>query len=105
MEILRLEVFFDEDYQIEKKGNTVHVKCMNDGSEYWKTYDKNGNEIYFKDSTGYECWNEYDERGKMVHQKDSDGFECWSGIDKSTGLEWYVDNTGFGVGTWSVWEP
>lgn len=40
-------------------------------------YDEAGNEIYYKDLTGFEVWKEYDDNGKLIHYKDSTRREEW----------------------------
>ena len=44
-------------------------------SESLYEYDEFGNEVHFKDSSGYEEWKEYDKSGNVIHYKDSNGFE------------------------------
>lgn len=58
-------------------------------------YDKNGNEIYYKNSNG--CWWEakYDENSNKIYYKNSDG--CWweSKYDESGKEIYYKDSTGY----------
>ena len=41
-----------------------------------KEYDKNNNEIHYRDTSGYEWWSEYDENGNEIHTRDSTGYEA-----------------------------
>lgn len=38
-------------------------------------YDKQGNEVYSKNSNGEEEWYEYDKQNRLIHSKNSDGDE------------------------------
>ena len=60
--------------EYDKKGNLIHNKDSS-GNEYWYEYDKKGNLIHYKDSNGDEYWNEYDEKSNLIHHKDSNGDE------------------------------
>ena len=62
--------------EYDKNGNEIHYKNSN-GHEYWKEYDKKGNKIHHKNSDGYEHWYEYDKNGNLIHYKSSDGHEYW----------------------------
>ena len=42
-----------------------------------RTYDSNGNEIYYKYSTGLEQWWKYDSNGNLIRYKDSHGRVDW----------------------------
>jgi YD repeat-containing protein len=60
----------------DANGNCIHYKDSDD-YEYWYEYDSNGNHIHFKDSNGYKKWYEYDSNGNMIHSKSLDGEEHW----------------------------
>lgn len=53
----------------DANGLLIHKK----DSEYeeWWEYDKQGNEIYYKDSNGYKKWKSYDQNGNLIYEKDS----------------------------------
>jgi len=58
--------------------------------------DKNGNGIYFEDSTGYWSKQEYDQNGKQIYFENSDGY--WIKIEyDQNGKEIYFGNSN---GTW-----
>ena len=50
-------------------------------TEYF--YDENGNEIYYKSSTGLISWNEYNDKNLLIYRKNSNGdqyffdYEFW----------------------------
>ena len=72
-----------------ENGKKVKVKTYADGDV--RKYDKNGNEIYIKDSNGYERWYEYNSNGKVTHYKNSNGREHWHEYD-SNGKEIHWKN-------------
>ena len=55
-----------------KNGNGIYYE---DSSGYWVKYeyDKNGNEIYYENSNGYWAKSEYDKNGNKIYYEDSDG--------------------------------
>lgn len=57
-------------------------------------YNKNNNEIYFKDTIGREKWYEYDESGNMIHSKDQSGYEEWCEYDKNGNRTHYKNTSG-----------
>jgi len=68
---------FEEWYEYDKKGNRIHFKDSS-GREEW--YDGKGNLTHIKYSSGNEEW--YDEKGNEIHYKDSDGYEVWYEYDE-----------------------
>ena len=58
-------------------------------------FDKNGNLIYMKLSSGPEIWREYDENNKMIHDKDSRGDETWWERNTNGDLVHFRSNSGF----------
>ena len=69
-----VEVYSVIEY--DRNGNEIHFK-ENDGYEYWCEYDSNGNLIHSQNSHGLEKWYEYDSNGNQIHYKDNDGEEYW----------------------------
>jgi len=61
-------------YEYDKKGNEIYRKYSS-GCEI--RYDEKGNIIHFKYSSGNEEWYEYDEKENMIHFKNSSGREEW----------------------------
>lgn len=71
-ELKILEKQFDED------GNLSYVVFTN--GESW--YDKNGNEIRFKDSNGKDQFYDYDDRKNVIHSRiPKDNYEEWFDYD------------------------
>jgi len=66
------EVFFENG--VKKYTHSIDSS----GFETWKEYDKNDNQIHYKNSYGYEYWEEYDKNNNVIHYKDSSGYETWS---------------------------
>jgi hypothetical protein len=62
--------------EYDKNGNEIHRRNST-GFEYWREYDENNNEIHFRNSKGFEYWSEYDENGNEIHSRNSEGFEKW----------------------------
>jgi len=56
----------------DKDGNRIYYENST-GIWYKREYDANGNEIYYEDSTGYWFNSEYDEHGNEIYYEDSDG--------------------------------
>jgi YD repeat-containing protein len=59
-----------------------------------KEYDNNGNEIYYRDSSGFEEWNDYDNNGNVIHYRNSFGYEVWREYDNNGKCIHYRDSTG-----------
>ena len=66
-----------EDFikRVISKNENGHIKNISD-------YDVKGNEIHYKDSTGFEKWIDYNENGKQIHSKNSYGDESWREYDE-----------------------
>ena len=78
----------NEDVYFENGVKKYTHSIDGDGYEYWKEYDKNNNQIHYKNSDGYESWREYDKNNNEIHSKDSDGDEYWSDDNpKNIGVE------------------
>ena len=59
---------YEEWYKYDKNGNMIYSKSSS-GLECTRTYDEKGNEIYFKNSKGREEWKEYDENNNLIYEK------------------------------------
>jgi len=57
--------------------------------------DKNGERIYFEDSSGYWTKREYDSQGKEIYFENSDGFWRKRERDSQGKLIYYEDSTGY----------
>ena len=68
----------NEDVYFENGVKKYTHSIDSDGSEIWREFDKNNNEIHSKDSDGSEYWSEYDSNNNQIHYKSSDGYETWS---------------------------
>jgi YD repeat-containing protein len=86
-----------EDLELfDSKGNRVYkFITTSDGFWFKYTYDSNGNELTYEDSTGF--WHKitYDSKGNQLTYEDSDGF--WNKYTyNSNGKELtYEDSDGF----------
>jgi hypothetical protein len=58
--------------------------------------DKNGNQIYFEDSTGFWAKYEYDSKGNIIYVKNSNGYWIKREYD-SKGNEIYYEDSGGNV--------
>ena len=48
----------NEDVYFENGVKKYTHSIDGDGYEYWKEYDKNNNQIHYKNSDGYESWSD-----------------------------------------------
>ena len=57
----------------DKNGNEIYFV---NSSGYWYkyAYDQNGNRIYYENSNGYWVKREYDQNGKTIYFEDSNGY-------------------------------
>jgi hypothetical protein len=58
---------------VDKHGHQIYLCAVcgigyykDNYAEYWRKYDKNGNQIYYKDSRGLEIEWFYDENGNRI---------------------------------------
>lgn len=100
-------------YEYDRNGNCIYTKYSS-GREWWHEYDRNGNCIHEKDSDGTEIWGEYDRNGKLIHIKSSDGREWWYEYDRngnkihakhSDGTEWRYEYDMHGNMIREIWKP
>ena len=63
-------------FEYDEQGNNTYYKTSS-GFECWYEYDTDGNMIYCKYSDGGEEWHEYDAYGNMIYSKYSRGNEEW----------------------------
>ena len=68
--------------EYDKNGDLIHMK-QSSGYEEWNEYDHNRKCIHHKTSSGYELWRKYDEKGKLISLKDSEGFNESREYDKN----------------------
>lgn len=88
---MKIELTLNTDlplYLYDKNGKEIYFK---DSEGYWseKKYDEKGNLIYFKNSRGYWSEKKYDENSKDIYFKDSDGVV--RGIDPDAKVELTLD--------------
>jgi len=69
-----------EEY--DKKGNLIYSKNSS-GYEYWREFDENNNLIHYKNSYGDKGWYEYDDSNNYIYYKNSDGKESWYKYDEN----------------------
>jgi len=82
--------------EYDKNNNEIYHRDSS-GFEYWQEYDKKGNEIHFRHSNGYEYWREYDKKGNEIHYRNSDGYEQWSEYDENGNTIHYRNSKGYEV--------
>ena len=67
-------------------------------------YDKNNNEIYYKNSNGWECWSKYDNRNNNIYYRQLNNFgtyyEEWRKFDEDNNEIYYRDTRYFLEGSW-----
>ena len=79
--------------EYDEKGNEIHYRNST-GFEWWMEYDEKGNEIHTRNSNGYEWWWEYDENNNLIHHRNSKGFESWTEYDEKGNEIHYRNNDG-----------
>lgn len=70
---------------MKKQIKTACIKYTNCG-ETIREYDKNGNEIHYKNNNGYENWKTYDENNNQISSKDNKGNETVRKFDDQSRL-------------------
>ena len=65
------------------------------GEYEWYSKYKNGNSIYFVDSTGQETWSEFDEDDNEIYCRDGYGFEIWQAFDSKGKLKSWRNSEGY----------
>ncbi len=78
--------------EYDEKGNIIYRKDSA-GFEQWMRYDKNNNEINYKNKYG-ECWKEYDINNNCIYYKSSNGYEERRKYDKNNNEIYYIDSNG-----------
>ena len=78
-----------EEY--DKNNNQIYYKDS-DGFERWYKYDENNNEVYYKSSSGFERWMEYDKNNNRVYFKDTENNEEWKKYDENNREIYYKDS-------------
>ena len=81
-------------YTYDKNGYNIYSK-NSDGEEVWNEYNSKGNKIHSKNSGGKESWYEYGRNGNEIHTEDSDGTETWSEYNGKGQLVHYKDSNGY----------
>ena len=97
MKDVKVEGLFREvTYPIElfdKNGNQIYSK-NSEGYSWINEFDKNGKEIYFKNSEGFSWISEYDKNGNQIYFRNSDGFSCIREFDENSNEIYYKDSNG-----------
>ena len=77
----------------DKNGERIYFE---DSSGYWtkREYDSQGKEIYFENSSGYWAKYEYDSQGNQIYFEDLDGFWRKYEYDSQGNQIYYESSTG-----------
>ena len=78
----------------DKNGNRIYFE---NSTGYWVKYeyDQNGKHIYFEDSNGSWCKYEYDQNGNQIYFEDSNGSWCKYEYDQNGNQIYFEDSDGY----------